>query len=140
MEELASVNWLLEQTKRQFQEFNMSKFDQERADITNSSNKSAKRKRPRESLAVLIYQAMQFHRDKLTVASIANFICDKHAYYRTRKHWTVSRVFKLVHCVDLDYRNYSECVVKRLSILQDQSKSKRKQTRMFLGSNLSLPV
>lgn len=98
MEDLASANWILEQTKRQFQVFNISfnPKDNEPVQKTKnfkSSSTARKRKRPRESLAVLIYQAMRHHRRKLTVSEISDYICDKYAYYKVRKHWTVGQLY-----------------------------------------------
>jgi hypothetical protein len=94
MEEL-SPNWFLEQIKL----FNIDNVEnnspdnepkKKRVNSKSTMNGNAKRKRPRESLAVLIYQAMQYYRRKLTVAEISDFISEKYVYYRVRKHWTVS--------------------------------------------------
>jgi hypothetical protein len=97
MEELTSLTWLLEHTKRQFQAFGVVQPFNEGKRQKQCRNKKRtlpaniyKGKRPRESLAVLIYQAMCHYRRKLTVAEIADYIADKYSYYKVRKQWTVS--------------------------------------------------
>lgn len=116
MEELPSLNWLIEQ---KFQIFDVANFDYKRAEgkpqkkSQQNFNKNGKvtRKRPRESLAVLIYQAMQFHKRKLTVAEISNYICNKYDYYRMRKHWTVSYLCELIVNNVLFFRSQVQSVM-----------------------------
>lgn len=154
MEELASVSWFLEQAKRQFQVLDIANIDRveqklperKKRLLNPKTSNGAKRKRPRESLAVLIYQAMRHHQRKLTVAEISDFISDKYTYYKLRKHWTVSlsrilkenQQFKIVwtNIILLDYGYNSQRSVQRCPFSKNRPHSEGKQTRLFLGIEL----